>query len=173
MEYRLQIGQRTASVNTHGSGNDPPLRITVDAGTHIVEHTTPRPNHYHLVVDGRSVHAYVARGDHEKHIFIHGRVYRVQDMDQLPAGGRRRKSLHESPSEVTPPMPSVVVRILVAEGDRVQKGQSLMVVSAMKMETTLTAPRDGVVKKINTQIDAKVMPGDILVEIDEEVTGDG
>jgi biotin carboxyl carrier protein len=173
MEYRLQIGQHTASVNTHGSGDDLPLRITVDAGTHTVEHTTPRANHYHLVVDGRSVHAFVVRGNHEKHIFIHGRVYRVQDMDQFPAGGRRRKSIQESPADVTPPMPSVVVRILVAEGDRVQRGQSLVVVSAMKMETTLTAPRDGVVKRINTQIDAKVMPGDILVEIKEEVVGDG
>ena len=65
-------------------------------------------------------------------------------------------------------MPSVVVRIMVEEGDLVKKGQGLIVVTAMKMETTLVAPSDGRVIKINTSIDAKVAPGDILVEVEEE-----
>ena len=68
-------------------------------------------------------------------------------------------------------MPAVVVRILVAEGDMVKKGQGLIVVTAMKMETTLAAPSEGKVIKINTSIDSKVAPGDILVEIEEEEPG--
>ncbi len=67
-------------------------------------------------------------------------------------------------------MPSVVVRVLVKEGDRVVKGQGLVVVTAMKMETTLKAPHSGVVRKVNTYPEAKVMPGDILVEIEKEET---
>jgi biotin carboxyl carrier protein len=43
-----------------------------------------------------------------------------------------------------------------------------VVVTAMKMETTLAAPKDGLVKRINTSVQSKVMPGDILVEIEEE-----
>ena len=66
-------------------------------------------------------------------------------------------------------MPSVVVRILVEEGEQVKRGQGLVVVSAMKMETILRAPSDGIVRKINTVLDQKVSPGDILVEIQEEV----
>ena len=72
---------------------------------------------------------------------------------------------------MTPPMPSVVVRILVSEGAVVKRGQGLVVVTAMKMETTLVAPYDGKVKKINAAINRKVAPGDILVEIEEEVPG--
>jgi len=45
------------------------------------------------------------------------------------------------------------------------------VVSAMKMETTLKAPFDGVVKHINTRVDARVMPGDILVDMEERGPG--
>ena len=78
---------------------------------------------------------------------------------------KSRAGLDETPGEVTPPMPAVVVRLLVQEGEAVVKGQGLVVVSAMKMETTLKAPVDGVVKKINTGLQAKVMPGDRLVEI--------
>jgi len=77
------------------------------------------------------------------------------------------------PGDITPPMPSVVARILVAEGDRVERGQGLVVVSAMKMETTLVAPYNGWVRKINTRAEAKVAPGDTLVEIEKEVAADG
>jgi len=64
-------------------------------------------------------------------------------------------------------MPAVVVRVLVREGEEVAKGQGLVVVTAMKMEATLKAPFDGLVKQINTTLQAKVMPGDRLVEIEE------
>jgi biotin carboxyl carrier protein len=50
----------------------------------------------------------------------------------------------------------------------VKKGQGLIVVSAMKMETTLVAPTDGRVAKIRTSINAKVAPGDILADIDQQ-----
>jgi len=64
-------------------------------------------------------------------------------------------------------MPAVVISIPVSEGDVVEKGQAVVIVSAMKMETTLTAPFNGTVKKINTTEGDKVMPGDILVDIDK------
>jgi pyruvate carboxylase len=63
-------------------------------------------------------------------------------------------------------MPSAVIRILAAEGDLVNRGQSLIVLSAMKMETTLTAPYHGLVKKIHVAVGAQVMPGEILLEIE-------
>ena len=97
---------------------------------------------------------------------IEGGVYRVEEVDQARKR-KKRAGLDETPGEVTPPMPAVVVRILVQEGETVVKGQGLMVVSAMKMETTLKAPVDGVVRKIKTGLQAKVMPGDRLVEIEE------
>ena len=62
-------------------------------------------------------------------------------------------------------MPAVVVRILIQEGDQVEKGQGLVVVSAMKMETTLCAPLAGEVTAIHTSVEEKVAPGEILVEI--------
>ena len=69
------------------------------------------------------------------------------------------------PQNVTPPMPSVVVKVLVENGDAVTKGQGLVIVSAMKMETTLNAPYDGVVTGIHAEEGGKVMPGDILVDV--------
>jgi biotin carboxyl carrier protein len=57
---------------------------------------------------------------------------------------------------------------MVAEGDSVQKGDNVIVLTAMKMETTLTAPFPGRVKGINVSVGEKVMPGKILVDIEKE-----
>jgi 3-methylcrotonyl-CoA carboxylase alpha subunit len=172
MEYRLQIGENIGTVHVDGSAEDSEFRVTVDGEDHSVHCERPSVNHYHLLVDGRAVHVFVAGAGHDKHICINGRIYHVKDADEISSGRKRRGFRQEEPTDVTPPTPSIVVRILVEEGDIVKKGQSLVVVSAMKMETTLKAPRDGTVKKINARVDDKVMPGDILVEIEEEVAGD-
>ncbi len=103
----------------------------------------------------------------EKHVCIKGLNFLVLN-ENVPLRRVKRKDFEEAPGEITPPMPSVVIRIMVAEGDMVKKGQGLVVLSAMKMETTLVAPTDGKVKRINTFINAKVAPGDILVEIEGE-----
>lgn len=82
---------------------------------------------------------------------------------------RRRAAGERSiPPEVRPPMPAVVVKVLVSVGDAVQRGQALVVVSAMKMETTLVAPRDGTVTAIRAAQGDKVSPADILVSIQEK-----
>jgi 3-methylcrotonyl-CoA carboxylase alpha subunit len=124
-------------------------------------------NQLQMLVNGKPVKAFIARGIDEKEIFIEGRVYRVTEGNQGKGRKRRAAGPSETQGEVTPPMPSVVVRILVKEGDWVAKDQGLVVVSAMKMETTLKAPHEGRVVKINTALQAKVMPGDKLVEIRE------
>ncbi len=57
-------------------------------------------------------------------------------------------------SEIKAPMPGLVIRILVAEGDEVEKGGNLFVLEAMKMENIIKAPADVKIKSI------KVKPGD-------------
>jgi biotin carboxyl carrier protein len=65
-------------------------------------------------------------------------------------------------------MPATVVRILVQVGDEVDQGQALVVVSAMKMEATLSSPRKGVVRAIHTSVGATVRPGEVLVDVAAE-----
>jgi biotin carboxyl carrier protein len=68
-------------------------------------------------------------------------------------------------------MPGVVVRILVEVGQRVTRRQALVVVSAMKMETSLVAAHDGVVTGIRTSVGTSVRPGEILVEVQPDEPG--
>ena len=166
----LKIGDEVKTLEWLPGEDPDQARVRIGETEYAVRFQTVDEHQVLLEVNGRAVQAFVAGGANRKDVFIEGGVYRVEELDQA----RKRKSragLEETPGEVTPPMPAVVVRILVQEGEAVVKGQGLVVVSAMKMETTLKAPFDGLVKKINTALQAKVMPGDRLVEIEERKQG--
>jgi propionyl-CoA carboxylase alpha chain len=64
------------------------------------------------------------------------------------------------------PMPGLIVKINVAEGDEVQEGQALATVEAMKMENILKAERRGVVKKISASAGASLRVDDVIMEFE-------
>ncbi|MBW1672231.1 MAG: hypothetical protein JRJ45_01055 [Deltaproteobacteria bacterium] len=167
MKYRLKILEEIVDVDISHSDSEHTVQAIIEGKEYDVHYQSVVNGCFHLVMNGKSTEVFVATGDQGKHIFVNGRTFFVQDADQLIRRTRRRGP-EETPGEVTPPMPSVVLRIMVKEGEHVKRGQGIVVVSAMKMQTTLVAPSDGTVKRIHTSIDAKVAPGDILVEIEEE-----
>ena len=64
------------------------------------------------------------------------------------------------------PMPGLIVKINVEEGQEVQEGQALATVEAMKMENILKAERKGVVKKVNTKAGASLKVDDVIMEFE-------
>ncbi len=66
------------------------------------------------------------------------------------------------------PMPGRIVAVLVKTGDRVAKGQPLVILEAMKMEHTLTAPFQGTVTAISATEGNQVSEGVVLARIDFE-----
>jgi len=70
-------------------------------------------------------------------------------------------------SALTAPMPGTVIRVLVAEGDRVQPRQPLVVLEAMKMETPVVSPYEAVVRVVHVQEGDRVAGGTLLIELEE------
>jgi biotin carboxyl carrier protein len=75
----------------------------------------------------------------------------------LQAGGRQ---------QVVAPMPGKVVRLLVTAGEKVEAGQSLLVVEAMKMQNEIRSPKSGTVDKIVASEGQAVNAGDVLIWVD-------
>ncbi len=166
MEYRLKIKEEIVPVQTE-AGPEDTVTLTMAEKQFDVAYQVIDGHMIHMRVDGRSVNAYLTADDGGKNITINGRTCRVEDADLAEQNRGRKKAAGNAPLEVTPPMPSVVVRVMVSVGDRVEKGQAVVVVAAMKMETTLNAPFGGTVTGVNTAAGDKVMPGEILVDIQE------
>jgi len=82
---------------------------------------------------------------------------------------RRRTAVHSvntaTGDAVKAPMQATIVKILVAEGDTVVKGDLLLVLEAMKMEQPLTAHKDGVVGAIGANVGSTVSSGHLLMTV--------
>ncbi|MEB3223094.1 MAG: biotin/lipoyl-containing protein, partial [Candidatus Sericytochromatia bacterium] len=80
-------------------------------------------------------------------------------------GGRAKAEAAGSANGVKAPMMSRVVKVCVAVGDAVTAGQPLVVVEAMKMESELASPRDGVVQAVGCAAGDTVQQGQVLVSL--------
>ncbi|MEV0383699.1 biotin carboxylase N-terminal domain-containing protein [Nonomuraea sp. NPDC050643] len=74
---------------------------------------------------------------------------------------------HVAPGSLLAPMPGTVLRVEVAAGDRVTKGQAVLVLEAMKMEHRIAAPSDGVVAGVHVEKGRQVDAGAVLAIIQE------
>ena len=63
-------------------------------------------------------------------------------------------------------MPGNIVDVLVATGDKVDAGKAVLVTEAMKMETEVQAPIAGTIKAIHVAKGDRIMPGEVLIEIE-------
>ena len=94
------------------------------------------------------------------------RTVRISDKSVAATTAARRKAEAGNPAHVGAPMPGAVATVAVKAGSKVSAGDQLLTIEAMKMETGLTAERDGVVQAIHVspgdQIDAK----DLLIEFE-------
>lgn len=117
-----------------------------------------------VVVDGELVvpaaHAYAVADGDKRWVFLDGAVYEFE-VQRL---GRRRAAAHHS--SLMAPMPATVLRINVTVGATVAKGDTLLVLEAMKMELPVRAPSDGTISAIGCREGELVQPGVPLIELD-------
>lgn len=128
-----------------------------------------KKNSFHIIKDHKSYTAEVVKADHQAKTFIikvNGSKYTVTAKDKydellqrlgMDAGGAVKIN------ELKAPMPGLVLDVLVKEGDKVKKGDALVVLEAMKMENILKCPADTVIKKINAKKGMAVEKNQVLI----------
>ena len=83
------------------------------------------------------------------------------------------KADRDNPGHVAAPMPGKIAAISVSLGQVLNRGDKLLSIEAMKMETAVYSPRDGKVAKIYIQPGATVSSGDLLLEMEAAPTPNG
>lgn len=76
-----------------------------------------------------------------------------------------RPAAAAAPGGICSPLPGVIKRVMVREGDSVKVGDTLMVLEAMKMENAIESTANGVVQSIKVREGNSVMEGDVLVTV--------
>lgn len=130
------------------------------------------PNAAYNIIEGdRSYVAQVVAADlQSKHVTIdiNGQSYEVQisdALDQLIQEMGLTVGSGAAEKEIKAPMPGLVLQVMVEEGQTIQKGDSLLILEAMKMENVLKATTDGVVQAIKVNQGAAVDKNQVLVEL--------
>ena len=145
--------------NSQGSS----YRITSGEHTVDVEVLEAKGGKLVLLVDGTRRIVYVSSDAAKRWVTIDGQTFVLTKA----SSGRRSGTGHHAAGELTAPMPGQVRAVNVREGDRVTKGQTLLLLEAMKMEIRVQAPKDGEVKTLFVQPGQTVERDQMLIEMAE------
>jgi biotin carboxyl carrier protein len=124
---------------------------------------------YHVIRDNKTYTIMVESYDSENHILnlrINGKSIVIETQDriqQLLKAMGMDATAGKKVNELKAPMPGLVLRIAVLEGDSVKKGDALLVLEAMKMENIIKSPGDGLVSKIVVKPGQAVEKNQLLV----------
>ena len=123
---------------------------------------------YTATVDGKAVTVEVSADGKEYTAKVNGKSFKVAVAEGAAApAAKAAASAGGAAADLTAPMPGTVVKVLVAEGDEVAEGQTVVVLEAMKMETELKAEKAGRVAQVLVAQGAVVAAGDVLAKIEE------
>jgi 3-methylcrotonyl-CoA carboxylase alpha subunit len=123
----------------------------------------PLGDGWYLVTDGdRRWRVAIAGGSDGTWVFVDGQAVLIE----AAASTLRGRARSRGDTGVMAPMPATVVAIHAADGQRVQEGDTLIVLEAMKMELPIKSPRGGTVKAVHCAKGELVQPGVNLLEIE-------
>ena len=94
------------------------------------------------------------------------REIELKDKNVKATGISRKKADKSNPGEIAATLSGSVVKVFVEKGQRVAKGDPLVVTEAMKMETTIVSPLSGIVSQVHVVTASRIESGDCLLEID-------
>ena len=89
----------------------------------------------------------------------------IQDMTVEVDGSLSLKADPSNPNQIGATMPGTVLKVVVSKGSHVKRGDHLLITEAMKMETTVQAPKDGIVKEVYATAGDAISTGDLLIEL--------
>jgi 3-methylcrotonyl-CoA carboxylase alpha subunit len=116
---------------------------------------------YRVEDTGRLHTVFVAGAAGSRWAFHDGHIYREEALS--PPAARVRRP--DTALPLTAPMPATVLKILAVPGAAVSRGDTLIILEAMKMELPLRAPDDGVVAAVHCREGELVQPETILIEL--------
>lgn len=144
--YRVELGDETVEVEI--------LRVDKEG------------RQLDLRIDAQRVTAYVSSDGAKRWVTINGQTV---VLTKSSGARNRRKGVgagRDHASVLAAPMPGLVRSVNVEEGESVSKGQTLLVLEAMKMEIRIHAPREGVIKKLSVKQGQTVEREQVLIEVE-------
>ena len=152
------------------ASEDPYYRLSVNDKVYWIKKTFNNSSELSFDLDDKEYTIYYSRDKREMgFISFAGHIFEMQRSDFLSESiSNVRFESDGHSNEVFSPMPGKVIQAFVNTGDKVNKGDVLVIIEAMKMENTIISPIDGLVSSINVVINDRVDSGKALISIEEQ-----
>ena len=118
---------------------------------------------YRVEREGRNQIVYVTGSPDDTWAFWNGQVFRGSFA--APSPGRPHAPRGKATQSLTAPMPATVIRVLVQPGAAVKKGDTIIILEAMKMELPIRAPADATVAAVHCRDGDLVQPETTLIDL--------
>lgn len=162
MKYQVSISGKTHIVELQRHADS--WQAKLDGQSCTADVVEAAPNTFSVLLDGRSHEICVTFSPNGRvHLQTGGFEFRAEVIDPRSWSGRRHTGVEaEGRQQVVAPMPGKVIRILAAVGEKVEAGQGLLVVEAMKMQNEIRSPKSGTVERVLAAEGQAVNAGDVL-----------
>jgi len=165
MKLEAQIDDTTHQLDVRVDGGK--VLAKVDNREYELEANEVEPGVYLVKNNGRVYEISVSETGGTQEVIVRNSKFAVTIIDPKRLLGSRADHAHSGgQAEIRTAMPGKVVRILASVGQSIEKGSSVVVVEAMKMQNEMKSAIDGVVKEIRVEEGSTVNAGELLVVIE-------
>ncbi|HKM92077.1 MAG TPA: acetyl-CoA carboxylase biotin carboxyl carrier protein subunit [Prolixibacteraceae bacterium] len=168
MPYKIKIKNRIEKIEILNQ-NDTLYQVNIGDKTYLFDVVKVENGVYSVLYNGKSTNMEMIEADKPNKYIVNTRNndYQIEIIDvkshyrEISDG-----ALNKDDTIILSPMPGKIVKIPVKQGDKVEKGETLIVVSAMKMESEYKSPANGIVSKIFVKEGVNINGNQPLIEIE-------
>ena len=163
MNYEFRVGDKTYSLTLKKGESGYSLSVgdkALDLKIQRIDNNT-----FMLSADGLNRTLHVAKSDGKTFVHLDGTVMMVEDVLAEQDEAEAAHDVVDGVQKVVAPMPGKLVKLAVAEGEKVTKGMTVCIIEAMKMENVIQAKLDGVVKNVSLEAGVLVDTDTPIMEI--------
>ncbi len=162
MKFTYQLANQTYTVDIEKTSDG--YRVVVNGQEYPIQIMRAEAGELSYLIADQPQTAYWATDGARRWVFVDGQAF-VLTSSTPGARAKRGDHAHANEDTIRAPMPGHVRAVQVAEGDQVEKGQTILVLEAMKMEIRIQAPRSGHIAKLSAQVGQAVEREQVLGEI--------
>ncbi len=152
MSLEIRLNDRIAEVELVSKEKNK-IQIRVDDKLYELDMVEVEDGMYSILMEGKSYNVEILQKDNPKHFSVNApeKSYDLEiiDAETRYLMSRRGNEMEDTGNTVSCPMPGKIVKIPVKAGDKVEVGQTVIIVSAMKMESEYKAGKEGIIKEVH------------------------
>lgn len=170
MKYEIQIRGAAGTKKTRVvefTKEEKGWMVELDGRRMDADVTEVTPNTFSILMEGGAFEIQMMpQPDGSLQVQTSGEEFSVEVVDPRAWRGRHSPAEAEGRQQIVAPMPGKIVRVLVQQGDRVEVGQGLLVVEAMKMQNEIRSPKSGTVVRVHAKAGQPVNAGEVLAWVE-------